>query len=65
MYENGLGVKQDKRTARKFYELAATDGDADAQEAVERLSRRFWQFWKPVQATAARPVADAVHVGSI
>jgi len=65
MYENGLGVKQDKRTARKFYELAATDGDADAQEAVERLSRRFWQFWKPVQAAAARPVADAVHVGSI
>jgi TPR repeat protein len=42
-------VKKDKQKAKKFYELAAADGDADAQKAVERLSKRFWQFWKPAQ----------------
>ena len=63
MYENGLGVKKDKQKAKKFYELAAADGDADAQKAVERLSKRFWQFWKPAQAAFARPVVD-IHLGS-
>jgi uncharacterized protein len=50
IYEDGQGVKKDKQQAKRFYKLAAADGDADAQEAVERLSKRFWQFQKRAQA---------------
>jgi TPR repeat protein len=46
IYEDGRGVKKDKQKAKSFYELAAADGDTDAQKAVERLSKRFWQFWR-------------------
>jgi TPR repeat protein len=46
IYEDGRGVKKNKQKAKIFYELAAADGDTDAQKAVERLSKRFWQFWR-------------------
>jgi uncharacterized protein len=50
VYEDGLGVKKDKRKAMRFYKFAAADGDAEAQKAVKRLSKRFWQFWRRAQA---------------
>jgi TPR repeat protein len=53
IHEKGLGVKIDKRKAKSFYEAAAADGDTDAQEAVARLSRRIWQFWRQAPAKAA------------
>jgi uncharacterized protein len=53
IYEKGLGVKKDKHKAKSFYESAAADGDDDAQAAVARLSKRFWQFWRRAPAEAA------------
>ncbi len=54
IYENGLGVKKDRRKAKSFYESAAADGDGEAQAAVARMSKRFWQFWRqrPAEAVA-------------
>ena len=37
MYENGRGVRRDRVEAVRWYRLAAEQGDADAETALDRL----------------------------
>jgi len=36
-YENGLGVSKDLNEARRWYNLAAEQGDSDAKKGLQRL----------------------------
>ena len=40
MYEDGDGVEEDAEEAVRWYRLAAEQGDADAQSALDRLQGR-------------------------
>ena len=42
-YEEGRGVKRDKKKAIEYYSQAAELGDEDAAEKVKKLKKKFWQ----------------------
>jgi len=39
MYEEGLGASKDLKEAEKWYGLAAKQGDAEAQKALESINK--------------------------
>ena len=41
MYDNGEGVPQNKKTAVKWWKLAAKQGDADAQTGLNKIKSRL------------------------
>ena len=57
MYDEGKGVPQNDKTAVKWYRLAAKQGDADAQEQVEKLQKKIAQLENEKKPKPAKQVA--------
>jgi TPR repeat protein len=63
MYQKGLGVPQDDKTAVKWYTLAAERGNANARTNLSNLQKRMAKTRKTPTVTAKRTSPPSPSVG--